>query len=329
MSVNLCEPTNNSDTEIPRLHPQFSSPLADVILVSSDETGFRVPLFTLRHTCGYFRDLLCTKPKTSLPASQYLPYKKLLVLDSQSNSNDGRKKEVTIIDVSEPDATLHKFLLLISGLSIDTDDSDRGWDLSELEAVLELSQRWDAPGPISVLRSFITAPYLFVSSDANALRIYDITSRMGWEEECRAAYVRTLGLNLFDAEWRPYLEKMKSAHLMRLLRFHRERRDRFKEMLDDEELFNQGNSSNPTCTGCGEPVNNFAWRELKVRMFMELDRRPLGDAICGLDMEEWPEAIACWEAKCKKDDCGRLNYDRLSTLRKIQTCALNLPTHLT
>jgi len=301
--------TDSPSIKIPRLHPQFCSPLADVILVSTDDTGFRVPHFTLRNTCGHFRKLL--SPGAS--SNSRIIRRELVVDDEQ------QEKQISTIHVEEADTPLVKFLSLICGLPTD------GWEsLEELENVLSLSQRWDAPGPISVIRSAITAPVFL----AEALRLYDITSRMGWEEEASIASIRTLGLNLYDEEHRPDLERMTSCHLMKLFKLHRERRDKFKILIDSDELFTIGNSTSATCPGCGEQMNNGPWRELKVRMFLELDRRPLGDMLGSLDMEEWPEAIACWEAKCAKADCERLNYSRLATLRDINHCVSLLPSHV-
>jgi len=74
-------------------------------------------------------------------------------------------------------------------------------------------------------------------------------------------------------------------------------------------------------------LDNHTWRDLKHAMFVEMDRRPLGDTI-GLvvgETAEWPEAKACWAAKCPRDGCGGLNYDRVSTLRQIRNCVESLP----
>jgi len=63
-------------------------------------------------------------------------------------------------------------------------------------------------------------------------------------------------------------------------------------------------------------------------MFVEIDKRPLGDTL-GLaigDAAEWPATQACWEAKCTKEDCGGLNYDRVATLRQIRACVALLPS---
>jgi hypothetical protein len=156
------------------------------------------------------------------------------------------------------------------------------------------------------------------------LRLYAIATKFGWDEEARIAATQTLSLDLYDEENRSTLERIPSRLLMTLFRLHRSRRDAFKRLLDgDGGLFEAGNSAKCLCPGCGELTDNHTWRELKARMFMEMDKRPLGNTLCGLEMEEWPEAIACWEAKCKH--CGRLNYDKLETLRDIKRCIDTLP----
>lgn len=62
-------------------------------------------------------------------------------------------------------------------------------------------------------------------------------------------------------------------------------------------------------------------------MFLEMERRPLGDTLGVVvgETADWPEARACWEARCTKPDCGGLNYDRVATLRQIQACVALLP----
>ena len=68
------------------------------------------------------------------------------------------------------------------------------------------------------------------------------------------------------------------------------------------------------------------WRALKVRMLMEMDKRLLGDTLGALEMEEWQEAVSCWEAKCKNPVCGELiNSPRL---RNTKGCIDRLPLHV-
>jgi hypothetical protein len=75
-------------------------------------------------------------------------------------------------------------------------------------------------------------------------------------------------------------------------------------------------------------LDNYAWRAFKDVIFLEMERRPLGDTL-GVVMgntEDSPEALACWEAKCTKVGCGGLSYDRIATLRQIRECIALLPS---
>lgn len=275
-------------------HPQFSSLEADVILISAEDTAYRVPHFTLRHTSGFFRSLL----------SNY----------SQSDDQD----KFPPVDIHEKDRTLSKLLCMICGLHTDNWES-----IDEVDEVLCLAQRLDTPGPLSIIRGAITSPMFL----AEPLRLYAIATRLGWDEEAQLASTQTLMLDLYHETYRPALERISSRALMTLFRLHRDRRDEFKRLIDSDSTFDAGNAQRYQCSGCGEDLSNHTWRELKTRMFLEMDRRPSGDTLCGLDMEEWPEAIACWEAQCNQSGCGRLNYNKMNTLRDIRECVDKLPLH--
>ncbi|KAF8152384.1 hypothetical protein B0H34DRAFT_643531, partial [Crassisporium funariophilum] len=278
-------------------HSQFSSSDADTILVSSEDTMYRIPSFTLRNTCGLFRTL-------AAPAQQLV----------QSD------KDTSVpIEVAEKDKVLAKVLSMICGLHTENWES-----IGEVEDALSLVQKWDAPGPLSIIRGAITAPVFL----AEPLRLYALATRFGWEEEAQLASTHTLAMNLYGDEHRASLERVSSHHLLVLLRFHRRRRDEFKNMVDGEGMFEAGNATRYLCVGCTKEVSNHTWREFKSRMFCEMDRRPLGDTLVGLEMEEWAEATACWSAKCRKTDCGRVQYNKLDTLRDIKKCIDRLPLHI-
>jgi len=88
-------------------------------------------------------------------------------------------------------------------------------------------------------------------------------------------------------------------------------------------------SSSYHCHHCGvTELDNRTWREFKNVIFLEMDRRPLGDTICAEvgGAADWPEALACWEAKCKMEGCGGQNYGRVTTLRQIRACFDILPS---
>lgn len=280
-------------------HPQFNNPEADITLISAEDTAFRVPYFTLRNTCGFFRSHLAgyTPP----------PY-------GQFDSSTARHPPIEVV---ERDAILVKVLCMICGLHTDAWES-----IGDVDDALGLAQRWDAPGPLSIIRGGAMTPMFL----AAPLRLYAIATRHGWEDEARVASTHTLGLNLYDEEYREDLERIPTRHLLPLLRLHRVRRDGFKRLIDSDVYFQAGNAVKYLCPGCGEEAKNYMWREMKMRMYMEIDRRPLGDALYGLDMEEWPEAVACWEAKCQH--CERLTYNKLDTLRDIKDCIDKLPTHV-
>ena len=75
-------------------------------------------------------------------------------------------------------------------------------------------------------------------------------------------------------------------------------------------------------------LDNRTWRELKNALFLEIDRRPLGDTICA-DVDgaaDWPEALACWGAKCTKEGCGAQNFGRVTTFHQIRACIDTLPS---
>jgi hypothetical protein len=75
-------------------------------------------------------------------------------------------------------------------------------------------------------------------------------------------------------------------------------------------------------------LDNRTWRELKIALFLEIDRRPLGDTICAEvgGAADWPEALACWEAKCTKEGCSARNFGRVTTFRQIRACIDTLPS---
>ncbi|KAF5378098.1 hypothetical protein D9615_007501 [Tricholomella constricta] len=282
-----------------KVHPVFSSREGDVVLCSTEGTLYRIPSYVLRNTSGLFRSLL---PPPKLPPCH----------DAQTEVTDP-------IAVDEKDVVVERILRLLSGL-----ETPKWESFDEIEAVASLAEKWNAPGPISVIRSAITAPHLLLES----IRLYAIATHFGWEEEAKLASTFTLTLSLYDERHVDQLQRLTTKDLMKLLAFHRRRRDEFRALVDSDETFNAGNATNHFCSGCGEKVDNHTWRELKARMFYEMDQRPMGDTLSGLDMEEWPESIACWSAKCRRPECGRLYYNKLVTLRDIQGCLDRLSTSI-
>ncbi|KAF9524560.1 hypothetical protein CPB83DRAFT_606492 [Crepidotus variabilis] len=288
-------------------HPIFSFPDANVVLRSLEGTLYRMHSFTLRTTSGFFDTMFSLpQPKTSAPART-----------TQQDSDRGDD----VLDVYESDFPMERLLSLMSGLPIPKWES-----LDEIERVLNLAEKWDTPGPLASLRSALSSqPFL----QAKPLRCYVLATHFGWTNEAKLASKYTLSLDLYDPIHDDQLEQLSSKDLLPLLNLHRKRRDMFRELLNSPERFTAGNSTPYHCNRCGvTELENHTWRELKNRMFLEMERRPSGDTL-GLvigETAEWPEARACWEAKCSKKDCGGFNYDRVATLRQILACVALLPS---
>ncbi|TFK35125.1 hypothetical protein BDQ12DRAFT_612203 [Crucibulum laeve] len=289
-------------------HPSFSSLEADVVLRSTEGTLYRVDSYTLLTTSGLFETMFrLPQPKTQYESSS----------DCQVLADIRETEE---IDVYESDDVLERLLPLLCGLVM-----PRWNTLDQVERILTVAEKWDTPGPIASIRSALTSPH-FLRSEP--LRIYALAKHFDWPEEAKLASTHTLTLDLHDPSHAPILERMSSKDLLPLLQLHRARRDQFRLLIDSPERFTAGNSSPYHCSRCGvTQLDNHTWRELKNAMFLEIDRRPLGDTLgvaCG-ESAEWPESLACWEAKCKKEGCGGFNYDRIATLRQIRNCIDSLP----
>lgn len=277
-------------------HPQFAFADADVVLCSTEGTLYHVYSYTLKTTCGLFRTMF------SLP---------------QKLGVEGDSKTPEPIPIYEHDNVLEKILCMIHGLPI-----PKWKSLDDLEQVLFLAEKWDAQGPQDAIRAVLTSPQFLTEP----LRVYILATHFDWEDEAKLASQSTLSLSLHDETHQPLLSRLSSKYLVPLLNLHRRRRDLFKELLDSPERFTAGNSNPYHCSRCGvTQLENHSWRELKAALFVEIDRCPLGDRIGSLDLASWPEAQACWVARCRKEGCGGLNYDKAATLRQIKNCLDQLP----
>ncbi|KIK56059.1 hypothetical protein GYMLUDRAFT_47299 [Collybiopsis luxurians FD-317 M1] len=333
------------------LHPVFSSASADVVLYATDGVAYRVHSYTLRMASGFFRDMF-TLPQPSPATEEGIPS---LSININAESSTGRSRLVPTYETSD---TLILFLTLISGMPIDTPLHEWG-SLSTspasaranpavsppcfdvIDRVLRLAENWDAPGPISYIRSGILNEQLV---NLDPLRLYAIASHFEWDYERDWAAQHTLKLDLFQASniaIQETLERLSSKDLLCLLKLRYRRKEEFKELIDDPERFSVGNRENNLCTKCNKALlDNRTWKALKEAMVMEMDRRPLGDSIVGFEVGgiggedfvggilAWPEAEACFGATCVKEGCGGLNYDKCATLKQIQDCIDTLPWDL-
>jgi len=211
-----------ADYVSPKYHPDFSDSDADVVLHSTGGRLYRVHSYTLRTTSGFFESMF------SLPQPNHIPGGRKQQFGFASTST-------TFLDVYESDFELERVLRLMCGLSIPP------WGcLEELERVLHLAEKWDTPGPISVIRQSLTSSRFLAS---HPLRCYMIAAHFGWVTEAKLASKYTLTLNLYDSIHATVINQMTSKWLLPLLTLHRKRRDMFKDLLNSPERFSAGNRS--------------------------------------------------------------------------------------
>ncbi|KAF5326608.1 hypothetical protein D9611_000087 [Ephemerocybe angulata] len=269
-------------------HPDFSSPEGDMILASKDcRVMFRTHSFILKTTSGFFRSMF------SLPKSP-------------------PRKAEEVIYLNDDEKVLEYLLRMVSGMPFPPLDS-----LDTAEQLLHAAEGYEMPGPLHIIRLSITSPPL---SEKDPFRMYAICSRYGWEEEGKVYTMRTLAYNIHEGEHRRSLERLSTSALLKLMAVHRTRRETLRQRLDDPPFV----SGKPAvCVQCTGLIEYHTWRELKYKIILEMDNRPLGDTIYQ-GLLEWPEAKACWRASCPTPGCQRLLYDKPETLRVIRECIDNL-----
>lgn len=276
-------PVNVNEDKPPGFHPLFSSSDGDIILGAKGGTLFRVHSYTLKTTSGWFRTMF------SLPQK------------STSATTD-------IIYVDEDAYTLESLLRMACGLPIMNVDS-----YDTIDALLYASEKYDMPGPISICRLLVMMPQLL----NQPFRLYAVACRYGWDTEAKFASTQTLSHNIHATEHRPLLQRLGIDAVLDLFELHRSRREVLRHRLDRPPFVAGGTAA---CVQCGAMIDYHTWRELKYKIVLEMDVRPLGDTILDAGLIEWPEACACWTAKCPNAECDRFLYDKEETLRVIREC---------
>lgn len=279
-----------ADSIMEPFDPAFSSQDADTVLCSSDGTSYRIYAHTLTTASDFFRTML------TLPQ------------DSQSQLNH--------ITMDESTKVLGTLFRMIHGLEISKWES-----FDDLVNVLNAAHKYDMPGPITTIRLMIMSP-LFLSEP---LRLYEIATRFGWEEEAKLASEKTLTLNINAVEHEPVLKTLSAEYLLKLLKLHQNRKDEFRSLMSSVDRFSVGNTYPYICGVCSCTTDHHFWNNLKLVMCSAMDRRPKRDTILGSPFEDKEEAVACWGAKCQ--GCvDRPLYAKSDTLRMIEQSLQQLPS---
>jgi hypothetical protein len=240
------------------------------------------------------------------------------------------KSYADIIYMNDEAIVLEHLLRMVGGLPLLPITGD------VVESILHAAETYEMPGPISIIRLAVTSSPL---AD-DPLRMYTICSRYEWEEELKFFSTRSLAFNLHDPSYSDVLQRLNSRALLRLFALHRSRRERYVNGLPfrgfhdlmqpvvrlrgllNEPPFVTGGPA--VCIQCQARIEYQTWRELKYRIILEIDERPLGDTI-GHGLNMWPEAIACWQAQCPNGQCQRRLYDKSESIRAIQQRIDELP----
>jgi hypothetical protein len=244
---------------------------------------------------------------------------------TSSRSHDRNQRDTTtvpteteIIGLDEDSSTLEPLLRMICGLEIPMLDT---WDA--VEPVLYAAEKYDMPGPASIMRALLRAPTF---TDA-PLRLYAAACHFGWAEDARAASTRSLTLNLYDSVHKSSLLRLRTADLYALFALHHERRVQFRARIADTPFLTDtqlADTASQRCARCTQPVSYFEWRELRHMMLAELERRPSGDTVL-TGLEEWPASLACWAVKCKRATCQGSVYDKAQTSKGVKDILDSLP----
>jgi len=233
--------------------PAFAEDDANIVLRSADGIYYRVPAYTLRTTSGFFRGMM------TLP---------------QSNSHQA--DDVIVLD--ESSRVLGTLLRLVGGLEFSWWQS-----LDELEGLLAAAEKYDMPGPRTIIHGhIITSP-----TPEQSLRLYAIAAHFGWEEQAKLASKDTLSLSIYDIKHAAVLGGVPSSYLLRLLHLHRRRSDAFMTHIQSG---NQNTYFN--ITGCGHNLRLGGLECLANLMILELDRRPAGTNLLDGTWKSWPVTAA-------------------------------------
>ncbi|OCH86908.1 hypothetical protein OBBRIDRAFT_796727 [Obba rivulosa] len=267
-----------------QIHPSFTSADADIVLSSHDSVHFRIHSQLLRHISGWFRTLL------SLP------------------NNAPRIGAPDILQLDETANVLGALLCIASGMKI---PSLRPVDFCE--QILLAAEKYEMPGPISVLRIALTSSLL----DAPPLRVYAIAGRRDWIVEAKAASARTLSLDLFDPALRSELCRIDAPYLMKLLQLHHDRKEALRKSLEDVGVFTASKGSAP-CYSCTYQVDHIEWFRFKQKL---LARRVVpSDLLDDRDLETMSQAV------CR--GCNKLLYNSVTMMRNLTAALRGLPSNV-
>ncbi|PCH33577.1 hypothetical protein WOLCODRAFT_160180 [Wolfiporia cocos MD-104 SS10] len=266
-------------------HPSFASPDTDVILCSNDDTAFRVYSHTLKTTSGLFASMF------SLPR------------------NTPHALASDIIRLDEDANVLASLLKMVSGM-----DFPPLVSIDFVDALLRAAEKYDMPGPASIIRNSLPSPLL----EGSPIRIYGIAYRQGWFKEAAEVSRRTLGLDLCSPDVSRELAKIDAAAVVKLFELRRKRMESMVDCLNDHARFNVAGDATSICKNCSTPLQHVKWRSLQCAWALLVEKNGLTD-----EAIEIPEVVEACNAECTK--CQERMYNETVTLRALRSVIKALP----
>jgi len=182
----------------------FDAPDADLILVSSDDSEFRVHRCILAAASLFFADMFT------------LPQPPMAISISGDNP-------IPVVPVSELRHTLDSLLRFVYPVQ-----DPPILTLDDLNPVLGAAFKYDFPSVISTLRRILVSPHFL---GASPTRVFAIASRYELEPEAQLASRYTLNVNILDSPLSDDLKHITAYSYHRLLDLHRRRRDAAQGLL--------------------------------------------------------------------------------------------------
>ncbi|KAF8583881.1 hypothetical protein K439DRAFT_1633968 [Ramaria rubella] len=238
-----------------RFHVDFTPLDGDIILKSSDDVKFRTHTFILKLASGVFRTTL------SLPQSPGM------VLDESGK----------VIALSEDARTINAILRMICGMEIPPLDN-----FDDIEKVLLTANKWEMPGPPSIIHRMITPQALL----DNPVRLYALACKVGWSEAAALAAAHTLDVDLQHEDIQPLLYTMESRDVLRLFELRTRRRDALLEFLLSFTVpgcLSHLPHSKGTAPTEHELSVQWQWKAFMFTVYIAMDRHPSAKTLLGPD----------------------------------------------
>ncbi|KZT04814.1 uncharacterized protein LAESUDRAFT_285015 [Laetiporus sulphureus 93-53] len=278
---------NMSTVHSSNWHPLFTAEDAGTITLSShDAILFRVHLYTLKRASGWFAAM------SSLPQGPGTVSDDVLHLDEDST-------------------VLVPLLQMICAMELS--------DLSSLdlvESILLAAEKYDMPGPVSIIRNMITI-YL---TESTSLRIYRLAGARSWKAQAQLASSYALSFDLSTPTAVAELSCMEGYLSVRLFLLHRQRKDALRKALNDVTRFPANTGEN--CKGCRAKLEHAQWRYLKELWLLRADEAPFGRTISPAQLNA-SEVSSVIEATCPF--CCRRLYNPNEMYDNLQNAVNNLP----